>query len=216
MEIDPRSKSFIPKGMTCFLDRRILRICLVVLGLLPLALAGQTSPVQIANLKSDIDRLDQLVRALRLEVENLRRENRQLQEWVRGEISGASRDTITRGQLNTLLVEFEQRVQSSNKASREVLVNEVSREIEQLAEQTQKAISALARSVEGQPAVSQVIVFSDDYPQNGTTYTVKSGDSLTRIARDHGSRVEWIRNANRLSSDIIYPGQELFIPLKKD
>lgn len=188
----------------------------MVLGLLPLALAGQTSPVQIANLKSDIDRLDQLVRALRLEVENLRRENRQLQEWVRGEISGASRDTITRGQLNTLLVEFEQRVQSSNKASREVLVNEVSREIEQLAEQTQKAISALARSVEGQPAVSQVIVFSDDYPQNGTTYTVKSGDSLTRIARDHGSRVEWIRNANRLSSDIIYPGQELFIPLKKD
>lgn len=190
----------------------------LILGIFPLMLSAQVSStnVQIANLRSDVDRLDQMVRALRLEVESLRRENRQLQEWARSEIAGASGDVVSRGQLNEVLKEFERRVQSANKTSRDALVNEVSKEIEALAEQTQKAISALAKSVSGQPEVSQVIVFSDDYPRNGTTYTVQSGDSLTRIARDQGSRVDWIRNANRLASDIIYPGQELFIPLKKD
>lgn len=216
MEIDPVRNSLIPREMNGSPGKTLLRACLLGLGLFPVALPGQASNVQIANLRSDIDRLDQMVRALRLEVENLRRENRQLQEWVRAEMAGASSDAVTRGQLNALLSEFEQRVQATNKASRDVLVNEVSREIEQLAEQTQKAIAALSKSVEGQPSVAQVVVFSDDYPQNGTTYTVRSGDSLTRIARDQGSRVDWIRNANRLSSDIIYPGQELFIPLKKD
>lgn len=172
--------------------------------------------VQIANLRSDVDRLDQIVRVLKLEVEALRRENRQLQDWARSEINSSAGDYVTRAQLNQLLKEFELRVQAANVAGREVLVNEVSREIEALAEQTQKAIAALAKSVEGQPAMDEVIVFNDDYPQSGTTYTVQSGDSLSRIARDHGSTVAWIRNANRLASDIIYPGQELFIPLKKD
>lgn len=190
----------------------------LILGIVPLMLSAQVSStnVQLANLRSDVDRLDQMVRALRLEVESLRRENRQLQEWARSEIAGASGDAVSRSQLNEVLKEFERRVQSANKTSRDALVNEVSKEIEVLAEQTQKAISALAKSVSGQPEVSQVIVFSDDYPRNGTTYTVQSGDSLTRIARDQGSKVDWIRNANRLASDIIYPGQELFIPLKKD
>lgn len=171
--------------------------------------------VQLANLRSDVDRLDQVVRALRLEVESLRRENRETREWVRARLSGSG-EAVNRDQLSAVLREFEQRIQAANRASRQTLVNEVSREIETLAEQTQKAINALAKSIEGQPQLEQVIVFSDDYPQTGTSYTVKSGDSLAKIARELGSKVDWIRNANRLSSDIIYPGQELFIPLEND
>lgn len=170
--------------------------------------------VQLANIRSDVDRLDQIVRALRLEVESMRRENRDLQEWVRAQVSGSGQDTVSSDQLNSVLRQFEQKIQSVNRASRETLVNEVSKEIEELAEQTQKAINALAKSIEGQPQLEQVIVFNDDYPSSGTSYTVKSGDSLGKIARELGSKVDWIRNANRLSSDIIYPGQELFIPLE--
>ena len=172
-----------------------------------------TANVQLADLRSDVDRLDHVVRALRLEVEALRRENRELQEWVRNQIGGVGQG-VSPEQLNAVLKEFERKQQSVNETSRQALVNEVSKEIETLAEQTQKAINALAKSVEGQPQLEQVIVFSDDYPKSGTTYTVKSGDSLAKIARQMGSKVDWIRNANRLSSDIIYPGQELFIPLK--
>lgn len=169
--------------------------------------------VQLANLRSDIDRIDQVIRSLRLEVEALRRENRETREWVRAQLDGVGQG-VSSEQLNAILREFESKLQSVNEASRQALVNEVSREIETLAEQTQKAINALAKSVEGQPQLEQVIVFSDDYPKTGTSYTVKGGDSLAKIARQLGSKVDWIRNANRLSSDIIYPGQELFIPLK--
>jgi LysM repeat protein len=188
----------------------------LLIALLPQAASAQMTSVnvQMANLRSDVDRLDQIVRALRLEVESLRRENRDLQEWVRAQVSGSSQDTVSSDQLNSVLRQFEQKIQSVNRASRETLVNEVSKEIEKLAEQTQKAINALAKSIEGQPQLEQVIVFNDDYPRSGTSYTVKSGDSLGKIARELGSKVDWIRNANRLSSDIIYPGQELFIPLE--
>lgn len=187
-----------------------------MVGLLPLTVPAQmtSANVQLANLRSDMDRLDQVVRALRLEVEALRRENRQIQDWVRDQLSAKPDNAVSQEQLNTVLRQFEQRIQSANRSSRESLVNEVSREIETLAEQTQKAINALAKSVEGQPQLEQVIVFSDNYPRSGTSYTVKSGDSLGKIARELGSKVDWIRNANRLSSDIIYPGQELFIPLE--
>jgi len=191
-----------------------LLVALWPLGAWPQAAAPAVN-VQLANLRSDMDRLDQMVRSLRLEVEALRRENRETQEWVKTQLAGAGRDAITSAQLNAVLRDFEQKIQNMNKASRDAVVNEVSQEIERLAAQTRTAIAALAKSVEGQPRLDQVVTFSDDYPRTGRSYRVKSGDSLARIAREMGSRVEWIRNANRLASDTIFPGQELFIPVQQ-
>jgi LysM repeat protein len=188
---------------------------LTVCCCLPLQTQGQSLNVQLANLRSDVDRLDQVVRALRVEVEALRRENRQTREWVREQLGGSSSEVVSRDELNRVLRDFEKKIQDVNRSSRQTLVEEVSAEIETLARQTQKAIKALTEAVEGQPQIEQVMVFNDDYPQQGTSYTVQSGDSLARIARELGSKVDWIRNANRLTSDIIYPGQELFIPLQE-
>jgi len=47
-----------------------------------------------------------------------------------------------------------------------------------------------------------------------TTYTVKKGDNLSRIASRHGVSVEAIRQANGLSGDNINVGQKLKIPAK--
>jgi len=187
---------------------------LIALVLAPVGLLAQMSStnIQLANMRSDIDRLDQIVRSLRLEVEALARDNTQLRQTVQNQLSSQQGQYVTLARLNSVLGEYEKRIQAVNEASREVLIGEVSKEIETLAEQTQKAINALAKSVEGQPQLEQTIVFNDNYPRTGTTYTVKRGDSLGKIARENGSKVDWIRNANRLSSDIIYPGQELFIP----
>lgn len=188
----------------------------LAIGFLPQILSAQTTSVNVrlADLRSDVNRLNQIVRSLRLEVEALRRENRQTRNWVEEQLSGSVERPVSEERMNAVLRDYERRIQAANRVSRESLVNEVSREIETLAEQTQKAINALAKSVEGQPQLEEVIVFSDDYPGSGTSYTVKSGDSIGKIARTLGSKVDWIRNANRLSSDIIYPGQELFIPLE--
>jgi len=179
---------------------------------LTLASNAQSTAVALANLRSDVDRLDQVVRALRLEVENLQRENHELRTWVSGRMGEQQGQFVTLSRMQTALKELEQTWNSNSETQRKSLIKEVSSEIETLAEQTQKAINALAKSIEGQPQVEQVIVFNDNYPKTGTPYTVQSGDSLSRIARELNSKTEWIKNANRLTSDIIYPGQELFVP----
>lgn len=45
-------------------------------------------------------------------------------------------------------------------------------------------------------------------------YTVKSGDTLIRIAQDHKTSVRAIRTANNLKTDSIKVGQKLKIPVK--
>jgi LysM repeat protein len=45
-------------------------------------------------------------------------------------------------------------------------------------------------------------------------YTVKSGDSLTKIAGEHGTTVKALRTANSLKTDRITVGQKLKIPAK--
>ena len=44
------------------------------------------------------------------------------------------------------------------------------------------------------------------------SYVVKSGDSLEKIAREHGLTVEQIKHHNSMSSDLIVVGQEIQIP----
>ncbi len=52
-----------------------------------------------------------------------------------------------------------------------------------------------------------------DIPRTGTTYKVKSGDTVTRIARQFGSKPEWIMQANRLpSAGALRSDVEIFVP----
>src|ERR1043165_1842826 len=49
---------------------------------------------------------------------------------------------------------------------------------------------------------------------NGTTYTVKSGDTLMKIAKAHGVTLKALRSANKLKTNQIKVGQKLKIPSK--
>lgn len=49
-------------------------------------------------------------------------------------------------------------------------------------------------------------------PDGATSYVVKSGDNLSRIAAAHGTTVAGIKTANGLTSDVIQVGQSLVIP----
>lgn len=47
---------------------------------------------------------------------------------------------------------------------------------------------------------------------SGKSYTVVSGDSLWKIARNNGTTVEKLKAANNLTTEMIHPGQVLVIP----
>jgi LysM repeat protein len=50
----------------------------------------------------------------------------------------------------------------------------------------------------------------------GETYTVKSGDTLTKIAKAHGTTIKAIRAENNLTTDHIKVGQKLKIPARAE
>lgn len=56
---------------------------------------------------------------------------------------------------------------------------------------------------------------TDDQVVNDT-YTVKAGDTLSTIAENHGSDVNQIKQANGLTSDLIYVGQQLKLHVTAD
>lgn len=49
---------------------------------------------------------------------------------------------------------------------------------------------------------------------NEITVTVKSGDTLYGLARDHGVDMAALKKKNQLKEDVIYPGQVLILPKK--
>ena len=72
-----------------------------------------------------------------------------------------------------------------------------------------------ARSTQGS-GTSAKAPASEESTASGatTTYTVKGGDTLARIAKKQGTTVKALRSANNLSGDKINVGQKLKIPAK--
>ncbi len=73
-------------------------------------------------------------------------------------------------------------------------------------------IPAAAAGVTG--AVAPVGAPAVEAAAGEKTYTVKSGDTLTRIAKSQGASLKAIKSANNLTTDRIKVGQKLKIPVK--
>jgi LysM repeat protein len=75
-------------------------------------------------------------------------------------------------------------------------------------------IPAAAPAAPGAPSVTAPAPGVDAAAGGPQVYTVKSGDTLTKIAKQFGTSVSAVRSENNLTTDKIVVGQKLKIPAK--
>ena len=153
---------------------------------------------------------------MRLEIEELRRENAR----IRAQMAAASSKSATSAQITNLSVAIEtlrRKYGLADTQQKQQILAELNRQISVLAKETQSAINSIAKAAYIPPQVPTPVYFSDDFPKTGKTYVVRSGDTLSKIARDHGSTIKHIQNANKIvnPSKDLQVGETIFIPISQ-
>ena len=179
-----------------------LGILFLLLGFLPLSAQN----AQLAGMQQDLA-------DLRTDVEKLKLENADLRAALARQKAGQGQSTSTN--------------EAVAKARAEIL-SEVDRRLKQqtddvnaaLAELTSQVNAALGKSAPATKSAKPTAQATEpaegtpsDQPQTGSKYRVKSGDTVTKIALRHGSKVEWILKANNLSSPAALKADvDIFVP----
>ena len=201
--------------MSKFFFWALLNFISVFLLFSPVA-AQDSLRVNVANLSQDVNLLEQSLKTMRLEIEELRRENAR----IRAEVAAASTKSATSAQISSLSVAIEtlrREYGSADAKQKQQILAELNRQISVLAKETQSAINSIAKATYNQPQVATPVYFSEDFPKTGKTYVVRSGDTLSQIARDHDSTIKHIQNANKIvnPSKDLQVGETIFIPISQ-
>lgn len=171
---------------------------------------GTNLQYEFANLREDMRGLVQRVGELTLRIEQLERENAAL----RSSTSSAAESYATVTQLNDAVADLNRIVKAASASSKNEVLQQVNQKVSALAKQTNAAIESLAKGMAQRPAVQTK--FSDDFPQEGVSYTVQKGDTISSIAQKTGARTQDIINANKITDPTkVQVGQTLFIPTAK-
>jgi LysM repeat protein len=167
--------------------------------------------VAVAGLRQDLNLLSQEVRTLRLEIEQLSRENTALRAQLQASLADPAVQ-VKLANFSAALERLQQDYRAADADNKTTIIAELNRKMATLTQQVQVAIDTVGGA---QPKISTPVHFSEDYPKTGVTYTVRSGDTLSAIARAHGSTVKHIQNANKIvnPSRDLQVGQTIFIPV---
>lgn len=200
--------------MVRFLNSVITLGFIVFFAHLPLSAQSDNLRVTVANLSQDVSQLNQQVRTLRLEIEQMHRKNQQLRAQLAAATSNSQTD-MQISNLSSAIDALRREYQAADASQKEQILAEMNRQMAALAKETQGAINTVAEAVGSEPQVSTPVHFSSDYPKTGITYTVRSGDTLSKIAREHGSNIKHIQNANKIVNPArdLQVGQTIFIPI---
>ncbi len=168
--------------------------------------------VQLADLEQDVAYLKTVVAQLSLEIEQLARQNTELERIIESQAE-LLQSFLTNEHFTQTVSALRDEMKSTGEARNRQVISEVSKQLERLANQTDEALKALAKSIDVQPEIVKLSTFSDNYPRDGIVYKVLSGDTLSEIAQKFDSTVRDIQDANHIDDPTkLKVGRTLFIP----
>ncbi len=189
-------------------------LCVALFPSLATAQAQTDVRRQIAVLTQDMQAMQQQVGALRLEMEALQRENARLRSAVESARASAGAQSEVLAAVDVRIASLRREMVEADDANRRRIVTEVGEKIERLATETERSMKRLAGAINAQPSTVVPPTFEENYPKTGMPYTVQSGDTLSHLAKRYNSRVDWIRNANKIVDPArdLRVGKKIFIP----
>lgn len=206
-----------PKNLLC---RLLLLVALCGAGA-PWALQAQSANIQyqVANLMEDVRLLDERMRQLSIQLEDMRRENARLRDLVRDYESQSDQNMakfVSGGQLNEAVRQAVSSLESRDNAMKKEILAEVSKTMEEFAKRVEKALGSVQTIERPDPNVKRHFS-KEGIPTTGTPYVVQPGDNISRIASKFNSRSDWIQNINEISDPrLLQVGQAIFVPHKAE
>ncbi len=169
----------------------------------------------IANQDQELARLKQKIQNQETVLDSMHAEVTQLIKAAKESQKSSSSQVDTRlkameKNIDKLLADLKTFKTHANESSS--AISEIQKKIEKQEEVSAlqaKQIKELENALRNLAGVLQT---SSGTKANPGEYRVKPGDSLDKIAKDHGTTVDAIKRANNLSKSTIYPGQKLDIP----
>jgi LysM repeat protein len=171
----------------------------------------QACETEVEMMKNSISTQEQAREALEKEVSSLLRATR---ESITDSNEGAAqRQKSFDKTLEKLTQDFKQLKTHSNELSQ--TINDLSKTVQSIKENERQQGQAIKELEQAMRALTMALGGKSPSKTSSdgktATYTVKSGDSLERIARAHGMSLSEIKELNGLKGATIHPGQELTV-----
>ena len=182
----------------------------------------QSDARRISDLEQDVQALKEQIGQMNIQMEELARVNAELRGQLGKSTQVNNANYVTLSQMDAQLANLRAEMTRAQTAQKNEIIDEVGRQIERLAQQTQQAIQAQGAAqpaqvaqAPAQAAQPAAAATPASFPKTGVSYTVQKGDTLSAIARRYDASIEDIKNANNITDPTkIRVGQVLFIPQK--
>lgn len=172
---------------------------------------NQEARALVADLSQDITLMDRQIRSLSLEIEILK-DNQAETNNNRPSLRALE---MKLNQMGNDLNALKLALSAQERRIKQAVLDEVNKQMNVYVSNINSRLGYIDDS-ENKRDVKEV--FSDNYPKSGVSYEVQSGDTLSQIAVQFGSSVEYIQNANQINDPArdLLVGDIIFIPLTEE